>query len=395
METNQKFFTKKQKLIFPLIIVLVLISGMILGKMFFGGFLLKKDNQNSGNINKVHQQQTISADRQTAITRAIEKVSPAIVGINIEEVREVRDPFFDDPFFRQYFGEQFPQKQVVRGLGSGYIVSEDGYILTNDHVAGTATKISLTLTTGETIEAKLIGSDKATDVAVLKINKSGLPFVTIGNSDNVIIGEWAIALGNPFGLFDINDKPTVTVGVVSAINMKVNSDGSRVYKEMIQTDASINAGNSGGPLVNADGEVIGMNTIIYTGNSYSSGSIGVGFAISINRVIKIMEELKVNGKIDRDFNPGFRIQAIDEQMAQYYNLKNKNGVIVTQVLKGSTADKAGLKPEDIITEANDEKIRNEQDIIFIVQDMRSGDILKLKIIRKGSEDNIEFKLEKK
>ena len=397
METNQKFISKKKKIIFPLIIVLVLISGILLGKVFFGGFLFKKDNNSSGDINKIQQQQNISTDRQTSITKAVEKVSPSIVGINIEEVQEYRDPFSDDPFFRQFFGDQLPQnqKQVVRGLGSGFIVSEDGYILTNDHVAGNATKISVTLTTGETVEAKLIGSDKATDVAILKINKSNLPFVAIGNSDNVIIGEWAIALGNPFGLFEINDKPTVTVGVISAKDMKVNAEANRVYKEMIQTDASINRGNSGGPLVNADGEVIGMNTIIYTGGNYNSGSIGVGFAISINRVIKIMEELKSNGKIDRNFEAGFRIQAVDEQMAQYYNLKNKNGVIVTQVLKGSNADKAGLKPEDIIIEANNEKVRNDQDIIFIVQDMRSGDILKLKAIRKGSEENIEFKLEKK
>lgn len=311
----------------------------------------------------------------------------------MEEVREFRDPFFDDPFFRQFFGEEFSRKQLVRGLGSGFIISDDGYILTNDHVVGNATKISVSLTTGERLDAHLVGTDPVSDIALLKIDKKGLPYVKFGNSDELIIGEWVIALGNPFGLFEINDKPTVTVGVVSAKNMKVSADNKRVYKDMVQTDASINSGNSGGPLINANGEVIGINTIIFTGSSYSSGSIGVGFAISINRVIKIMEELKKYGKIDRSFNPGFRIQGVDEQIAKYYNLKTKKGVIVTQVYRGGSADKAGLQPEDIIIEANGEPIREERDLIFAVNDSKKGDVLVLTIIRNGSEKKIDLKLE--
>ncbi len=330
---------------------------------------------------------------KNAITRAIEKVAPAIVGINVEEVREIRDPFFDDPFFRQFFGDEFSRKQLVRGLGSGFIISEDGYILTNDHVAGNATKISVSLTTGERLDAKLVGTDPVSDIALLKIDKKGLPYVTLGNSDDLIIGEWVIALGNPFGLFEINDKPTVTVGVVSATKMKVNADNKRVYKDMVQTDASINSGNSGGPLINANGEVIGINTIIFTGSSYSSGSIGVGFAISINRVKKIMEEIKKYGKIDRSFNPGFRIQGVDEQIAKYYNLKNKSGVIVTQVYKGGSADKAGLQPEDIIIEVNGEPVRDEMDLIFAVNDSKKGDVLQLTIIRNGSEKKLSLELQ--
>jgi len=383
----------RNKAVIISVLFLVLLSGVVLGKMIFGGLFNNKpdNNLNTASLQQINTQ--ISDDRQNAITRAVERVSPSIVGINVEEVRQIQNPFFDDPFFRQFFGEQQPQKQIVRGLGSGFIISEDGYILTNDHVAGNATKISVTLTTGETVEAKLIGADPNTDVALLKIDKDGLPAVTFGNSDNVIIGEWVIALGNPFGLFEINDKPTVTVGVLSASGMKVNADGKRVYKDMLQTDAAINSGNSGGPLINALGEVIGMNTIIYTGSSYSSGSIGIGFAISINRVKKIMEELKENGKISRDFNPGFRIQGIDEQIAKYYNLKDKYGVIVTQVVKNGSADNAGLKPEDIILSANGEKIRNEQDLVMVVNDMRKGDILKMEIVRNGDKKNIEMKLE--
>ncbi len=389
-----KLSMTKYKIIIPIAFVLTLVAGFVLGRMLFPDYFNphKDSNLKIASFDKSQTTENINDDRHNAITKAIEMVSPSIVGINVEEEREVRNPFFNDPFFRQFFGEQGPQKQIVRGLGSGFIISEDGYILTNDHVAGNATKISVTLTSGETVNAELIGSDPTSDVALLKIDKDGLPFVKFGNSDNVIIGEWVIALGNPFGLFEINDKPTVTVGVISAANMKVNADGRRVYKNMIQTDASINAGNSGGPLIDANGNVIGMNTIIFTGNQFSSGSIGVGFAISINRVTKIVEELKENGSINRNFNVGFRIQGIDDKLAKYYNLENKDGVIVTQVLKGGIADNAGLKTEDIIIFANDEKITNEQDLIFAINDMRVGDILKLKVLRNGSEEIIEMKL---
>lgn len=396
INTLNLYSMKKYKLLIPLSFVIVLVAGVLLGKILFSGYFSSNpepEKLNLSSLDNMQKNESISNDRQNAITRAISKVSSSIVGINVEEEREIRDPFFNDPFFRQFFGNIPPQKQVVRGLGSGFIVSEDGYIVTNDHVAGSATKISVTLTSGETVEAKLIGSDYNSDIAVLKINKNNLKYVNFGNSDNIIIGEWVVALGNPFGLFEINDKPTVTVGVVSAANMKVNADGRRVYKDMIQTDASINSGNSGGPLVNADGDVIGINTIIYTGSAYSAGSIGVGFAISINRAKKIIDELIDKGKIDRNFNVGFRIQNIDEQIAKYYKLDDVSGVIVTQVQKGSIADKAGLKPEDIIIYANKDKIRNEQDLVYTVNDMRKGDTLKLKIIRNGSESTIEMKLE--
>lgn len=385
----------RYKVVLPLILIFTLIAGMLLGGVILTKFFKNKGNPGQSLIqaDKKEINQNVSQDRQTAITRAISKVSSSIVGINVEEVRTVQDPFFNDPFFRQFFGETGPQKQVVRGLGSGYIISEDGYILTNDHVAGNATKISVTLTTGETVEAKLIGSDPVSDVALLKIEKKGLPYINFGNSDNIIIGEWVIALGNPFGLFEINDKPTVTVGVVSALNMKVSADQNRVYKDMIQTDASINSGNSGGPLVDAEGNVIGMNTIIYTGSQFSQGSIGVGFAIAINRVKAIMEELKSGGKIERGTNVGFRIQAIDDRIAKYLNLTDKNGVVVVQIQKGSASDKAGLKVEDVIIAVNNDKIRNEQDLVFAINDKRKGDVLKLKIIRSGSEKEIEMKLE--
>lgn len=386
-----------KKILISFIVFLILTSGILIGKYFFNNFNSSEQNRNLTPVQNSVQEKNnnISETRENAITRAVKKVSPAVVGINVEEVREVQDPFSmfnNDPFFKQFFGNRGPQKQVVKELGSGYIISPDGYILTNDHVAGNATKISVTMTNGETIEAKLIGSDKNSDVALLKIDKNNLEYVKLGNSDDVIIGEWVIALGNPFGLFEINDKPTVTVGVVSAKDMKVNAEGNRVYKDMIQTDASINAGNSGGPLVNAEGEVIGMNTIIFTGGGYSTGSIGVGFAISINRVKKLMEEIKANGKIERNFNVGFRIQGIDDRIAKYLKLDKAEGVVVTEVMRGSLSDNAGLKPEDVIIEANGEIIKNERDLLFIINDLRTGENLNMKIIRDGSGKEIEMKL---
>jgi len=383
--------SNKSKIIIGIIAALTLASGVLIGKYYFGNN--PQINNFTTIADKQESQQQISNDRQTAITRAIGKVENAIVGINVEEVREVRNPFFDDPFFRQFFGNQGNQKQVVRGLGSGFIISPDGYIITNDHVAGNATKISVTLTTGETVQAKLIGNDPTTDIALLKIDKENLPFIPFGNSDNILIGEWVIALGNLFGLFEINDKPTVTVGVVSATDMKVQADGNRVYKNMIQTDASINSGNSGGPLIDTDGNVIGMNTIIYTGGQFSSGSIGVGFSIAINRVKKIVDELKSKGKIERNFNVGFNIQGIDDNIAKYLGLKDNNGVVVTQVLRGSISDKAGLKVEDVITEVNGIKIRNQQDIVYEINDMRVGEKVIMKILRNNSEEKIEMILE--
>lgn len=390
-------FSMSKKLIAAIAVLFILATGVVAGKYFFSNKSSADKHENITPVQNSIQENNnnITETRETAITRAVKKISPAIVGINVEEVREVQDPFsmFDnDPFFKQFFGNRPPQKQTVRGLGSGYIISTDGYILSNDHVVGNATKISVTLTNGETVDAKLIGTDRNSDVALLKINKDNLEYARLGNSDDVIIGEWVIALGNPFGLFEINDKPSVTVGVVSATNMKVNADGNRVYKDMIQTDASINSGNSGGPLVNADGDVIGMNTIIFTGGNYSNGSIGVGFAIAINRVKKIMEEIRVNGKIERNFNVGFRIQAIDERIAKYLKLDKVQGVVVTEVQKGSLSDNAGLKPEDVIIEANGEKVNNEQDLLFIINDMKIGETLTMKVLRGGSEKDIEFKL---
>jgi serine protease Do len=338
----------------------------------------------------------ITNSRENIITNTVQKVSPAIVGINVIEIRQYRDPFssfFDDPFFRQFFGNRGNSSQKVQGLGSGYIISPDGYIVTNDHVAGNATEITITMTDGSHHEAKIIGSDPVSDICLLKIDGNNLPYVELGSSNNIIIGEWVIALGNPFGLFELNDKPTVTVGVISATGMNLEPINERYYLNMIQTDAAINGGNSGGALVNSIGQVIGMNTLIYTAGGVQ-GNIGLGFAIPIDKVKKIITELKENGKIDRDFQIGMSIQSIDAGIMKYYDLKSNKGVIITKILPNTPADNAGLKSGDIITEIDGYRISNEQTIFGVFQEFRAEQQIEIKIIRDNSELTKKMKLER-
>jgi len=338
----------------------------------------------------------ITNSRSNIITETVKNVSPSIVGINVIEIREYKDPFFsffDDPFFQRFFGNRGTYNQEVKGLGSGYIISSDGYIVTNDHVAGNATKITVTLTDGRSFDAKIIGTDNASDICLLKIDGDDLPFVTLGNSDDIIIGEWVIALGNPFGLFELNDKPTVTVGVVSATGMNLDAINDRFYLNMIQTDASINGGNSGGPLVNSLGEVIGMNTLIFTSGN-NSGSIGLGFAIPVNKIKRIIEELKEKGSIDRNFEIGMRIQTIDEGIASYYHLKSAKGVIVTKIYPNTPAEKGGIEVGDIIIEVEGFKINNENSIFSVFHEFRTGQTITVKIIRDEKELTKQMKLVK-
>ena len=332
--------------------------------------------------------------RSNSITRTVNKVSPAVVGINVKEIRQYRDPWSSNPFWRQFFGDRGVYNREINGLGSGVIISPDGYIITNDHVAGRADEVIITMTNGKHYDAKIIGTDMVSDVCLLKIDEENLPHVKLGDSDKILIGEWAIALGNPFGLFDINDKPTVTVGVVSSVGMNLGENSGRYYLDMIQTDAAINSGNSGGPLLNGLGELIGMNTLIYTAQG-SSGSVGVGFAIPINKVKRVIEELKTSGKVDRAFVTGLRGQTIDEGIAKYYQLPTTNGVIITYVQKDSPSEVAGLEEGDIILNVDKYRITNFETLVAVINEFRPGDKVKLKIQRGDSIINKTLKLEKR
>ena len=342
------------------------------------------------------QKNDVTQSRKNAITNSVDLVSPSVVGINVIEIREYRDPFSNffgnDPFFQQYFQNR-NYTHEVKGLGSGIIISADGYIITNDHVAGNAKKITITLTNGEKYDAELIGTDKITDVALLKIKGSNFPFVKLGNSDEIAIGEWVIALGNPFGLFENIDKPIVTVGVVSAMGMNFTSNG-RSYRGLIQTDAVINSGNSGGPLTNSLGEIIGINTLIFTAG-LSNAYIGYGFAIPINRVKKIVDELKKNGKVERNFWTGLEVHNVDSRIAKYFGLQNAEGAIVSDVQKESPAEKSGLLVSDIIIEVNGVKISNDESLILLLHEAQDKEKWKMKIFRDKKIIELTMILEKK
>lgn len=351
-------------------------------------------------------QADIAASRKNAITRAVARCSPAIVGINVTETRQqyYTDPFadfFGDPFFRNYWGDRprtYKKNYEVRSLGSGFLISDDGYILTNDHVAGNASKIVVTMTDGTKYDAKIVGTDPVTDVALLKIEGSKFPHVKLANSDDVEVGEWAIAFGNPFGLFDNNAKPTVTVGVVSNVGVSftqpIGIGGRRVYRNMIQTDAAISSGNSGGPLMNGLGEVIGVNTVIYSTsqNASGAGSIGIGFAIPINRVKAVVDRLKEFGTIRRDFWTGMTVTPVNEEIAKYYRLDASEGVLVTEVASNGPADEAGIEPGDVIIAIDGKPALREEDINIAILDCEVNQKIKVDVRRGGQPTSVTMTL---
>ncbi|MGB9702911.1 MAG: S1C family serine protease [Candidatus Kapaibacteriota bacterium] len=347
-------------------------------------------------------QDQINKTRQNAISIASAKAREAVVGINVTELQEVMvasNPFGMDPFFQQFFGMfAEPRYRQVQSLGSGFIISPDGYILTNHHVAGNAKKIVVTLTNGEKYNAELIGADMVSDVALLKIDASNLPYLRFANSDDLMIGEWVVAMGNPFGLFDMNSKPTVTVGVVSNTGVSfINQDKpyNRVYRDMIQTDAAISSGNSGGPLLNINGDVIGMNAAIYsTAQSYQgAGSIGIGFAIPINRIKVIIDQLYNKRKIDRNIYIGMEVDEINDQYVRYFKLDKQEGVIVTRVYRNSPAEKYGIEIGDIILAIDDNKIFHSNDYYVNLFDGIVGQEMSFEILRNGKIINKNVKLE--
>ncbi len=379
------------------LIIVLIISSVVYLKQSWSGRVINSPVNKQLLVSQNQIQDDINNSRKNIITNTVERASPAVVGINVIEIRQYRDPFsyfFDDPFFRQFFGDRRNYSQRVQGLGSGFIISPDGYIITNDHVAGNASAITVTMTDGSHHKAEIIGTDPVSDICLLKIDGEDLTYLELGNSDDVIIGEWVIALGNPFGLFDLNDQPTVTVGVISAKGMNLEPLNNRYYINMLQTDAAINGGNSGGPLVNSVGQVIGMNTLIFTAGG-SQGNIGLGFAIPINKVRRIVTELKEKGFIERDFQIGMSIQSIDEGIARYYDLNNTRGVIVTRVQPNSPADKADIRAGDIITEIEGYKINNEKVLFGAFQEFRVNQTIKVHIIRDNQEQIKQMKLVKK
>lgn len=348
--------------------------------------------------------ESISTSRKNAITTAVAKVSPAVVGINVTETREERvSPFggfggmFNDPFWDRMM-EQHSRtyRYQVKGLGSGFLISKDGYIITNDHVAGNATEIIVTTTDGKEHKAKLIASDRTNDVALLKIEGNNFSYLKLGNSDDLAIGEWAIALGNPFGLFDKNQKPTVTVGVISNTGVTLGLQEGRNYRDMVQTDAAISSGNSGGPLVNANGEVVGVNATIFSTATRGgeAGSIGLGFAIPVNKVKKIVDDF-MSGKTNRGkiAELGFVGVELTDRIKNDYGIQSDEGVIVVQMYRNSPAERNGIEPGDVIKSVDNNRVRTWEDFQSIIADHEPGDVVILGIERGNKALQIKLKLE--
>jgi serine protease Do len=315
----------------------------------------------------------------------VAKTSPAVVRIEAEsrsrraqEQQQPMSPFGDDEFFRQLPipPRQNPQPRLERGLGSGVIVSADGTILTNAHVIDGADKITVLLNDNKTFQAKLVGADKPSDLAVLKIEAENMPFLNLGNSDTVRIGDIVLAIGNPLGI-----GQTVTAGIISAKGRRTGlSDGS--FEDFLQTDAPINRGNSGGALINLSGELIGINSQILSGGP-SQGNIGIGFSIPSNMAKSVMDQLLRDGRVRRGML-GIGIQNLNEDLAQALGIKETSGVLVSNVRKGSAAEKAGFKQADIITAINGEKIEDSNVLRNKVAGTLPGTEIRVTVLRDGN-----------
>ncbi len=305
----------------------------------------------------------------------LKNVTPAVVNIATSStIRIQENPLFNDPFFRHFFEQPSrPRQRKTQSLGSGVIVdAEKGIIITNNHVIDKADEIKVTLLSGETYKAKLIGTDPDSDVAVIQIKAKNLTAIPLANSEKHNVGDFVVAIGNPFGL-----GQTVTSGIISA--MERSGLGIEGYENFIQTDASINPGNSGGALVNLRGELVGINTAIY---SKSGGSQGIGFAIPSNMVNDIMQQLIAYGEVKRG-RLGAQAQDLTPQLAQAFNIPFRRGAVVSHVDKKSPADRAGLKPGDIVTEVNGKSVRNADMLRNNMGLLRIGQSVEMKVLRDG------------
>ncbi|GAB1545242.1 HhoA/HhoB/HtrA family serine endopeptidase [Scytonema sp. NUACC21] len=338
--------------------------------------------QETGNQN--NRSLTPTPEDTNFVVAVVNKVEPAVVQINTERtVRNQVPEALNDPFFQRFFGERLPvqpQERVVRGLGSGFVISSNGQIITNAHVVNNADTVTVSFSDGRTVEGKVLGQDTVTDIAVVQVPGNNLPTVELGNSQRVQPGQWAIAIGNPLGL-----QETVTVGVVSATERSASDIGvSDRRMGFIQTDAAINPGNSGGPLLNARGQVIGVNTAII------SGAQGIGFAIPIDTAQRIAQELIATGRVEHPYL-GIQMTPLTPELKQRINnspnsnirVQADQGILIVRVVPGSPADRAGLRAGDIIQEVNNQPITTTDLLQQIVEKSGVGSTLQIELQRSG------------
>jgi serine protease Do len=327
--------------------------------------------------------------RPNHIADIVKKAGPAVVKINTIGKAQggQTNPLMSDPFFRQFFGDRNfgpSTPEGNSGIGTGFVISKDGYIITNQHVIQGAEKIEVEVEGYEKpLVAKAIGADFELDLAVIKVEApKDLPTLPLGNSDNVMVGDWVVAIGNPYGY-----DHTVTVGVVSAKGRPVGVE-DRNYKNLLQTDASINPGNSGGPLLNLKGEVIGINTAV------SAQAQGIGFAIPTSTVQEVLKDLLEEGKVIRPWL-GVSIQTVNQEIADYFKLEKAEGAIIAQVIPDSPAAKAGLQQGDVILEVNGEAVKTADDLIKQIRALKVDDQAMLLILREGEQQFVTMKIEAK
>jgi serine protease Do len=340
--------------------------------------------------------EAIDHSRRTAIVAAAERVGPAVVTLSVVQTRVVQTapaPWANE-FFEPFFRDMIPQyryREQIPSMGSGFIISKAGYVLTNNHVVQGADKITVILPDGRSFSGRILGAHPQYDLAIVKIDGKNLPVAPLGDSSDLLVGEWAIAIGNPFGFLLNDTQPTVTAGVISATHRDIKSQSASgaIYKNMIQTDAAINPGNSGGPLVNANGEVIGVNTFIFT---KSGGSEGIGFAIPIDAAKRVVDELIRYGKV-RNVWIGVRTWDLTPYVAERLGTTDRNGMYVAEIERGSPADKAGVRVGDIIRKVNGTPVSDSNEAYRAIFGANVGDTITLTVERDGAQETLRLVLE--
>lgn len=323
---------------------------------------------------------------QASYRNAAKRAMPSVVNINTaKESRKSDNPLLNDPFIKRFFGDQpGPQNERQASLGSGVIVSSEGFILTNYHVIEGADEIDVSLSDGRKAIAKVVGSDPETDLAVIKINLPDLPAITFGHSEHTNVGDVVLAIGNPFGV-----GQTVTMGIISALGR--NDVGLNTYENFIQTDAAVNFGNSGGALVDIQGNLLGINSAIYSRNG---SSLGIGFAIPVTTIKTVMEAIIAEGQVVRGWI-GVEPQDITPEMADSFNIKQTSGAIVAGVIRGGPADKAGIKPGDILIAIEGKPAANKTEVLNLIAQLKPNSKAKLTVLRNGSESTISVLINKR